>query len=626
MGPSMSGKKPSSIFHPDASRRSSRSSSGRYVKASTYDDEDAVSDGGIATPVAAPARRRRSGGEAAEEAGSGKHLSSSYRRPSFVYGGSRPKLLSADPVPVTALNEEEREDLEEEERHMINESKALLKAHKSPRIGGGAPANYGAILERDEDGDDGAAVFGSDDEEEGRMPWEATETTWRHELGVLVKYAVPMVITSTLQYSEAMASVFSTGHLGKTELAASSLGSMTAVITGISLFQGVATALDTLAAQAYGAGNTKLLGLHLQRCVLLLMLICFGPVAAMWLNAERLLLALGQEPALAHLAGRYLKILLIGAPGYACFEAMKRYLQAMGLFKAGTYILFIAAPLNIVLNYVLVWHPKVGLGFIGAPIAVSFTWWLMAFLGALYIKFIDGKQGWDGFKREAFSGWGPMIQLAVPGVFMVCSEWWAFEILALAASFLGTAYLAAQSVLSTTTSLTFQIPFAVSVAASTRVGNLLGAGLPKPAKTAARVAIFIAVAVGAFNSFWLVMVRHRWGYLFSGDEEVVTIVANVLPLGAFYQIFDSVTAISGGVLRGQGRQKIGGYANVFAYYVIALPLGIPLAFQAGWGLYGLWAGITIALVVIATLLTCAVFWGDWDQMADKAKEMSQEEA
>lgn len=61
------------------------------------------------------------------------------------------------------------------------------------------------------------------------------------------------------------------------------------------------------------------------------------------------------EPRIAILAGQYLRILLIGAPGYACFESGKRYLQAQGLFSASLYVLLICAPVNAFLNWLLVW-------------------------------------------------------------------------------------------------------------------------------------------------------------------------------------------------------------------------------------------------------------------------------
>lgn len=84
-----------------------------------------------------------------------------------------------------------------------------------------------------------------------------------------------------------------------------------------------------------------------------------------------------------------------------------------------------------------------------------------------------------------------MVKLALPGLVMIEAEFLAFEILTLASSYFGTAHLAAQSVLSTITALTFQVPFAISIAASTRIANLIGATLTDAAKTSAVVVSFL---------------------------------------------------------------------------------------------------------------------------------------
>src|SRR2546421_6181906 len=105
----------------------------------------------------------------------------------------------------------------------------------------------------------------------------------------------------------------------------------------------------------------------------------------------------------------------------------------------------------------------------------------------------------DGFTKQAFRNWLPMIKLALPGLVMVEAEFLAFEILTPAASFLSSTHLAAQSVLSTLTSITFQIPFPLSVAASTRIANLIGATLSDAAKITAKVTTVAAMIIGTFN-------------------------------------------------------------------------------------------------------------------------------
>jgi MATE family multidrug resistance protein len=129
---------------------------------------------------------------------------------------------------------------------------------------------------------------------------------------------------------------------------------VTAKITGYSVYQGLATSLDTLCAQAYGFGNRQLVGLQLQRMIYFLLLVTI-PIACIWLNSTTILQAIVPDNETAILAGVYLKVLILGAPGYAIFESGKRFVQAQGHFNATLYVLLIAAPLNFFLNWLFVW-------------------------------------------------------------------------------------------------------------------------------------------------------------------------------------------------------------------------------------------------------------------------------
>lgn len=190
-----------------------------------------------------------------------------------------------------------------------------------------------------------------------------------------------------------------------------------------------------------------------------------------------------------------------------------------------------------------------------------------------------------------------MIRLSIPGMIMVEAEWFAFEILTLATGQFGSTYLATQSILMTITSTTFQLPFPIAIAASTRVANLIGAGLVDAAKTCAKVAAGAGVAVGILNVTLLSVFRYHLPRLFTTDEDVIELVASVMPVCAVMQFVDCLAAISHGLLRGTGKQEFGGYANLVSYYIVALPLAFGTAFGLGWKLYGLWFGVSVGLTL-----------------------------
>lgn len=179
---------------------------------------------------------------------------------------------------------------------------------------------------------------------------------WKGEAKIISKSAAPLTLAFLLQSSLQFTSTICVGHIGTTELGAVALGAMTATITGYSVFIGLATSLDTLCAQAYGSGNHSLLGLHVQRMILLLFTVAI-PIACVWLSGTHILLSLlpHEQTEIAHLAGRYLKIVILGLPGYALFESGKRYVQAQGNFKGTMFVLCVVAPINVVLHWLFVW-------------------------------------------------------------------------------------------------------------------------------------------------------------------------------------------------------------------------------------------------------------------------------
>lgn len=110
-------------------------------------------------------------------------------------------------------------------------------------------------------------------------------------------------------------------------------------------------------------------------------------------------------------------------------------------------------------------------------------------------------------------------------------------------------------------------------------------------------AIAAGCIVGCVNLLIFTTLRTQIPRVFTDDEAVVDIVSRAILVCAVMQIFDSLAAVSHGILRGVGRQAIGGYANLFSYYLVALPISLLTAFALGWKLSGLWTGLTAGLLV-----------------------------
>ncbi|PYI04562.1 MATE efflux family protein [Aspergillus sclerotiicarbonarius CBS 121057] len=431
----------------------------------------------------------------------------------------------------------------------------------------------------------------------------------------LLKDSVPVILAYTLQNSLQTTSVLIVGRASPENLATTAFSLMFAMVTAWMIALGGTTALDTLASSTFtGSSNKHDLGILLQRGFLVLGLF-YVPVAILWACSEPVFLMLGQDAQLSRDSARFLTCLIPGGLGYIYFEAMKKYLQAQGIMRPGTYVLLITVPLNAFLNYLFCYIFQLGL--LGAPFAMGISYWLSFALLILYARFVAGSECWGGWSRESFQNLGTFARLAILGVVHVGTEWWAFEIVALAAGRLGTIPLAAQSVIMTADQVLNTIPFGVGVATSSRVGNLLGSRDAAGASRAAYTAAWLSMILGGAVLVVLMGTRHEFAKIFNPDERVVRLTAEVLPWVALFQIADGLNGSCGGSLRGMGRQHVGALVNLVSYYCGALPLGIWMAFH-GWGLKGLWVGQCIALYLVGALEWMIVTFSNWDREVDKA--------
>ncbi|KAK0489016.1 MOP flippase [Armillaria novae-zelandiae] len=365
-------------------------------------------------------------------------------------------------------------------------------------------------------------------------------------------------------------------------------------IPGWCVALGGTTALDTLGSQAFTGGSRPTdLSIHFQRCIILLWILLI-PVCILWAFIGPILLALG-------------------------------------IMGASTTVLAVVFPVNIALNVLFVHFTSLGL--LGSPVALSLTYWIAFALLSVYTAWSPTHRQngcWGGLQLGAV--FHPhscylFLKLAIPGILMVGTEWAAFEIVALAAGRLGSLPLAAQSVIMTTDQILNTLPFGIGVAASNRVGNLIGARSPVGAKNAAHASALLSMIVGLLVMTVMMATKDVYGYLFSDDEGVVDLVSEVMPLVASFQVADGLAGSCGGVLRGQGRQHLGALFNLGAYYVLALPMGITLAFRYGLGLQGLWIGQVVALFIVGLGEYLVVWLGtDWDLEVQRGVDRNQEEA
>lgn len=584
--------------------------------------------------------------ESEDEEGHVHHTPTLYRRPEGVaFGAARPSIGLVPPAhDEPHLTRVEKKECRDAERSLLRDNHFLPPKHPVPEhpsllhrvykrifstkvreskhnvFDEEAPCENTPLLKTASHSKPGHENCGHEHLNE---QWDAAvaagqiHTTWQREAKTITLYSRSLILTFILHYSVTVTAIIAAGRIGAAELGAVSLATMTANITCYAPFQGLTTALDTLCAQAYGSGHKHLVGLQVQRMSLFLTILSIPIAIVWWFAADILLLLLPNEAKSVELAGLYMRIMIIGIPGVWAFECGKRFVQAQGLFHATTYTLLIGAPINVLISWLLV--KRFSLGFIGAPMAHAFSQLLLPLILFFYVVFVQGSHCWGGFTKRALHNWGPMIRLALPGMIMVEAEFLAFEILTVVAGNFGTDALAAQSVIVTLTSILYQVPFPLAIAASTRVANLIGSKLVEAAHTSARVSAIYAAIIGSINMAILFCGRYYLPQFFTDDDEVISLVADVLPICAILQLLEGMASMSHGLLRSIGRQSIGGYTNLGVYYSVALPLSFGAAYGLDWNLQGLWSGVTIGIFLVACIEYWFIVKSDWHQAVKEAE-------
>ncbi|XP_023531831.1 protein DETOXIFICATION 16-like [Cucurbita pepo subsp. pepo] len=432
--------------------------------------------------------------------------------------------------------------------------------------------------------------------------------------------AGPLISVSFLQYCLQMISIMFVGHLGELPLSGASMAVSFTSVTGFTVLMGMASALDTFCGQSYGAKQYHMLGIYMQRAMVILLLVSI-PLAVIWANTGEILKLLGQDAQISAEAGKYAKCLIPCLFAHGLVQCLNRFLQTQNIVFPMMMSSGIAALLHIALCWVMIF--KAGLETRGAALANSISYWINALILILYVKFSSScSESWTGFSAQAFHNISYFLKLAIPSTVMVCLELWSFEMVVLLSGLLPNPKLETSVLsISLNTDLTvWMIPMGLSAAASTRVSNELGAGRPAGAKLAACLVMTIAVIEGLLLGTVLILIRNVWGYAYSNEQEVVKYVADIVPIIAVSTFFDGLQCVLSGIVRGCGWQKIGAYVNLGSYYLVGIPSAVLLAFVLHIGGKGLWLGIISALAVQTLSLAIITIRTNWDEEAKIAAE------
>ncbi len=425
---------------------------------------------------------------------------------------------------------------------------------------------------------------------------------FRAELAAATRLAAPVAAVQLGIMSMGVVDTIMLGHLSANALAAGALGHIV-TITLMMIGYGILSALDPLASQAYGAGDAKAFGDHLQRGVVMAAALTVPFVLAVW-DVRGLLRLLEQPEAIVGDAAVFARVTIWGALPYFLFVALRQSLQAMSVVRPAMVAIVIGNLVNLLGNYVLIFgrFGLPALGVAGSAYSTVIARWMMLF----YVLVAARRRlapYWRGFTAEAvaFRGHRLMLRIGLPIGFHNGLELLVFSTVAFLMGRMGVNELAGHQIAINLASLSFMVPMGISGAAATRVGNAIGRGDMPGAQRAAAACLLLGGGVMVVFAILFGAFPEALARLYTRDVAVIAMTAVLLPIAAVFQVFDGIQVVGAGVLRGSADTAFPAGIALVGFWVIGLPAGWALGFSAGLGPRGLWWGLTVGLAAVAVL-------------------------
>lgn len=420
-----------------------------------------------------------------------------------------------------------------------------------------------------------------------------------------------------------------TGHLSdrysSEYIAARSLAGIFMMITGYTVNIAIGAAMDTLCAQAYGAGKLHEMGIFFQTGILIFAA-CFVPVILTSYYCVELLELLGQRHEIAVLVYRLVLFVLPSLPFSIVNSLLCKILQGQNIIRPMVYAGIVANVVHAVLIYVFMFHTA--MGYAGSSLAASaLVACYTLTLGVYFFRSQLYQQEWPGWRiRDALSLVPEFLRLGFSGLGMFIFEYWGFAAVSLLAGMLPYAAVAisADSTYSGFRVLIGQLYGSISIAGSVRVGNALGGNDPERAKTAAVLSVALSVGCAIVTSLIMVFLRDVYPYAYTQDGEVVAMTSTLMLLTCPFQIFFGISAAVQGIFRGSGLQILGARLNFVSFLALAIPVGLVLAYQLEMGLVGLWFGLCAGAICSAGYCLYWLLFADWNEMAADAQKRTRD--
>ena len=422
----------------------------------------------------------------------------------------------------------------------------------------------------------------------------------KQKASTLRKIVGPILITQLALFLMTFFDVLMTGRYGQIDLAGVAIGSAlwTPVFTG---FAGILTGLTPIIAHYIGGKKHDAVRPSVQQGLYVSLALSVIVAIFIFLLVPSILNNMSLDAAVRPIAFHYLVGMAVGLLPLFAYSTLRAFFDALGATRVSMFIVLLSAPINIILNYALI-YGKFGLpelGGIGAGYASGITYWIVfsvAFFIAKLRKPFERYMLFHAWARPQIKEAMHLLRIGVPIGLAIFIETRIFAALTLLMSHTySTSIISSHQVAMNFTSLLYMIPLSISMGATIVVGQSVGAKQFIDAKQYSFLSIGFALFFSILSMTVIFLFREPIAALYSNEPEIIALAAKFLIFGAFFQWSDAFLAPIQGALRGYKDVNSTFITAIISFWVIGLPVGYALATWTDLGPYGYWIGLIIGL-------------------------------
>ncbi|MFJ7936854.1 MATE family efflux transporter [Sporosarcina sp. NPDC096371] len=428
----------------------------------------------------------------------------------------------------------------------------------------------------------------------------------------LATIVMPILITQVALYMMTFFDILMTGRYDTYHLAGVTIGSSfwVPVYTGLA---GILMGLTPIIAQHVGARQRDEVRPAVQQGLYVAVALSAIVFAIIVFAVSPILESMPLEDEVRIVAADYLKGMSFGLLPLFAYTVLRSFFDALGATRVSMFIILLSAPINIVLNYLLI-YGKFGfpeLGGAGAGYASGITYWLVFFIAcsvAWLRKPFKEFTLFKGWEKISLIRWKEILFIGVPIGISIFVETSIFSAVTLMMSNYSTAVISAHQIALNFTSLLYMIPLSISMGATILVGQAVGAGQMRDAKHYSFLGVGLAITFSFLSIVILLVFREPIASLYTTDTGIIALAIQFFVYAALFQLSDAIQAPVQGALRGYKDVNMTFIMAIVSYWVLGLPIGYLTATYTNLGPYGYWIGLIAGLTVGAITLSVRLIY------------------